>query len=128
MRTSSSALGLQYDFTESLGMRLEAERYRINDAVGNKGDVDLVSVGLVYRFGAKTPAPAPRAAAPEPVAAAPAPQPVAVTPPPAPRPAAVTAAAGADEGDFLRGFSVRFRQGDREACGQTGSSTSLPQT
>ena len=42
--------GLQYDFTRSLGMRLEAERYRINDAVGNKGDVDLVSVGLVFRF------------------------------------------------------------------------------
>jgi len=76
--------GLQYDFTESLGMRLEAERYRINDAVGNKGDVDLFSVGLVYRFGAKTPAPAPRA---EPVAAAPAPQPVVVTPPPPPPPA-----------------------------------------
>lgn len=79
-------LGLQYDFTESLGMRAEAERYRINDAVGNRGDIDLISVGLVYRFGGKTPAPAPRAAAPEPVAAAPAPQPVAVTPPPAPKP------------------------------------------
>ena len=79
-------VGVQYDFNESLGMRLEAERYRINDAVGNKGDVDLVSVGLVYRFGAKAPAPAPRA---EPVAAAPAPQPVvAPPPPPPPRPAA----------------------------------------
>ena len=75
-------VGLQYNFTESLGMRAEAERYRINDAVGNKGDIDLLSVGLVYRFGAKTPAP--RAAAPEPVAAAPAPEPVVVTPPPPP--------------------------------------------
>ena len=46
-------LGIQYDFTEALGMRAEVERYRIDDAVGNKGDVDLVSVGLVYRFGAK---------------------------------------------------------------------------
>ena len=71
--------GLQYDFTQSVGMRAEVERYRINDAVGNKGDVDLFSVGLVYRFGGKTPAPAPRA---EPVAAAPAPQPVVVAPPP----------------------------------------------
>ena len=79
--------GLQYDFTQSLGMRLEAERYRINDAVGNKGDIDLVSLGLVYRFGAKTPAPAPVAAAPEPVAAAPAPEPVVVVPPPPPPPA-----------------------------------------
>jgi len=43
--------GLQYDFTEALGVRAEVERYRINDAVGNKGDVDLVSFGLVYRFG-----------------------------------------------------------------------------
>jgi OOP family OmpA-OmpF porin len=81
-------LGLQYAFTESLAMRAEAERYRINDAVGNKGDIDLISVGLVYRFGGKTPAPAPRAAAPEFVAVAPAPRPVAVTPPP-PAPAPV---------------------------------------
>lgn len=45
--------GLQYDFTQSLGMRAEVERYRINDAVGGKGDVDLLSVGLVYRFSAR---------------------------------------------------------------------------
>ena len=44
-------LGLQYHFTKSLGMRAELERYRINDAVGNKGDIDLVSIGVVYRFG-----------------------------------------------------------------------------
>jgi OmpA-OmpF porin, OOP family len=81
-------LGLQYAFTESLAMRGEAERYRINDAVGNKGDIDLYSVGLIYRFGAKAPPPAPRPPAPEPVAAAPAPEPVAVPPPPpAPTPA-----------------------------------------
>src|SRR5450759_1065124 len=66
-------LGLQYELTQSLAMRAELERYRINDAVGNKGDIDLVSVGLVYRFGTKTPTPAPRALAPEPVAVAPAP-------------------------------------------------------
>ncbi len=77
-------LGLQYELTQSLAMRAELERYRINDAVGNKGDIDLVSVGLVYRFGTKTPTPAPRALAPEPVAVAPAPQPVLVTPPPPP--------------------------------------------
>ena len=53
-------LGLQYAFTDALAMRAELERYRINDAVGNKGDIDLFSVGLVYRFGGKTPAPAPR--------------------------------------------------------------------
>ncbi len=78
-------LGLQYAFTESLALRAEAERYRVNDAVGNKGHVDLVSVGLIYRFGGKTQAPAPRVQAPEPasevLAAAPTPPP----PPPAPR-------------------------------------------
>jgi OOP family OmpA-OmpF porin len=79
-------LGLQYALTQSLAMRAELERYRINDAVGNKGDIDLVSVGLVYRFGTKTPTPAPRALAPEPVAVAAAPQPVLVTPPPPPPP------------------------------------------
>ena len=76
--------GLMYDFTPSFGMRVEAERYRINDAVGNKGHVDMVSVGLVYRFGAS--APAPRAAAPVPVYAAPPPPP---PPPPPPLPPVV---------------------------------------
>jgi OOP family OmpA-OmpF porin len=79
--------GLQYDFTPSFGMRLEAERYRLKDAVGNTGHADLVSVGLIYRFGAKSQAP--RAAAPVPmaVAAAPAPAPmVAPAPPPPPPP------------------------------------------
>jgi OOP family OmpA-OmpF porin len=68
-------LGLQYDFTRALGMRAEWERYRVNDAVGNKGDVDMLLVGLVLRFGGGEPAP--RAATPPPyvapVAAAPAP-------------------------------------------------------
>ena len=70
--------GVQYAFTDALAMRVEAERYRINDAVGNKGDVDLVSVGLLYRFGAMS---APIAVAPQPV---PVSKPVAL-PPPAPR-------------------------------------------
>ncbi|MDP2694775.1 MAG: OmpA family protein [Gallionella sp.] len=74
--------GLQYDFTPSLGMRIEAERYRINDAVGNRGDVDMYSLGLVYRFGVEKPAPAPKAVEPEPVVVAPEPKPVVVAPPP----------------------------------------------
>ena len=87
--------GLQYDFNYNLGMRLEAERYRINDAVGSKGNIDLFSIGLVYRFGGM-PAPAPRPAVytppppPPPPAAAPPPPPPAprvVTPEPAPQPA-----------------------------------------
>lgn len=77
--------GVQYDFNPSLGMRVEVERYRVNDAVGNKGDVDLALVGLVYKFGGRTPSAAPmaEAAPPAPVpVAAPAPEPVVVPPPP----------------------------------------------
>ena len=78
-------VGLQYDFTERLAMRLEAERYHIDHTTGSSGDADLFSVGVVYRFG-QTAAPAaapvstpvatqaPRAVAPAP---APAPAPVA---------------------------------------------------
>ena len=76
-------VGLQYAFTESLSMRGELERYRINDAVGNKGHVDMVSVGLVYKFGGKTQTPpplTPRSVMVEPVVMAAAP--VIVTPPP----------------------------------------------
>lgn len=74
--------GLQYAFTDALAMRLEAERYRINDAVGNKGDVDLVSVGLVYHFDVEKSAPAPRAEEPPPVVEAPEPVVVVAPPPP----------------------------------------------
>jgi OOP family OmpA-OmpF porin len=83
--------GVMYDFTPSLGMRLEAERYRVNDSVGNKGHVDMVSVGLVYRFGARAQPVRAMAPAPEPVyvAPAPAPAPIYVAPAPPPAPAAV---------------------------------------
>lgn len=79
-------LGLQYAFTPALAMRAEVERYRINDAVGNKGDIDLVSLGLIYRFGAKSPTPAPVAYVSPPVVVAQAPAPVEVAPPPPPPP------------------------------------------
>jgi OmpA-OmpF porin, OOP family len=78
-------LGVQYAITEALALRGEAERYRVNDAVGNKGHIDLLSVGLVYRFGAKAQAPAAQAVAP---ALAPVPEIVAATPPPPPPPPA----------------------------------------
>jgi OmpA-OmpF porin, OOP family len=79
-------VGVQYAFTDALAMRAEIERYRVNDAIGNRGNVDVFSVGLVYRFGGKTPSPAPRmAAAPVYLAAAPEPK-VVVPPPPAPAP------------------------------------------
>jgi OmpA-OmpF porin, OOP family len=75
--------GLAYAFTPALSVRLEAERYRFKDAVGNRGNADMVSVGLVYLFGVRE-RPAYVAAAPAPMAA-PAPAPV-VVPPPAPPP------------------------------------------
>ncbi len=78
-------LGLQYNFTERFGARAEAERYRVSDAVGGKANINLFSVGLVFLFGGKPPAPAPRAVTPQPVVepyVAPPPRPVVVTPPP----------------------------------------------
>lgn len=75
--------GLQYAITRSLGVRAEGERYRIDDAVGNKGNIDLYSVGLVYRFGTAPPPPVAAAPPPAPVLAQePAAAPVPVPPPP----------------------------------------------
>jgi OOP family OmpA-OmpF porin len=90
--------GLQYAFSPSFVVRGEAERYRINDAVGNHGDVDVYSVSLLFPFG-RTAAPAPRAMAPvyvppPVVAQAPPPPPPVVVPayvpPPAPMPRKVS--------------------------------------
>jgi OOP family OmpA-OmpF porin len=50
-------LGMEYKLSEALALRAEVERYRLNDAVGNRGNVDLVSVSMLYKFGR----PAPRA-------------------------------------------------------------------
>ena len=44
--------GTEYAFTPALTMRLEGERYHVNDPLGQRANVDLISVGLVYRFGA----------------------------------------------------------------------------
>jgi len=77
--------GLQYEFSPSFWLRGEAERYRVNDAVGNRGDINLFSVSLVFPFG-HSPAPAPRVAA-APVYVAP------VEAPPPPPPPPVVAAA-----------------------------------
>ena len=76
--------GLQYAFSPSLLMRAEAERYRVNDAVGNRGGVNLLSVSLIIPFGR---APAVVARAPAPAYVAPAPEPM-----PAPAPVVVAAA------------------------------------
>ena len=74
--------GLQYEINRSLLVRGEVERYRINDAVGNHGGINVMSVSLVIPFG-RSPAPAPRAMAPAPVFVAQAPV---AAPIPAPAP------------------------------------------
>jgi OOP family OmpA-OmpF porin len=78
-------VGLQYALSPGFLVRGEAERYRVNDAVGNRGDVNLFSVSLVFPFG-RAPA-----AAPRPIAQAPyvAPPPVMAPPPPPPPPVVV---------------------------------------
>ncbi|PLY40587.1 hypothetical protein CSZ94_20225 [Janthinobacterium sp. ROICE36] len=80
-------LGLEYKFSEALALRGEVERYRLNDAVGNRGDADLYSVSLVYKLGRpasatpayqRVPEAAPVVAMPAPlIEAKPAPVPVA---------------------------------------------------
>ncbi|GHG63203.1 porin OmpA [Alishewanella longhuensis] len=52
-------LGVQYDISDAFIVRLEAERYRMDDLVGNDGDVDLYTLGVVYRFGSRQPQPVP---------------------------------------------------------------------
>jgi OOP family OmpA-OmpF porin len=77
-------VGLEYKLSEALALRAEVERYRVNDAVGNRGDVDLLSLSMLYKFGR----PAPRVVMAEaPPAAAPPEPPLVVSeslPPPAP--------------------------------------------
>jgi OmpA-OmpF porin, OOP family len=83
-------VGLQYAITRSFDVRAEAERYRIDDAVGNKGDIDLFSIGVLYRFGQKAPPAVVQEASPPP----PPPPPVvqeASPPPPPPPPVPVVA-------------------------------------
>lgn len=91
--------GLQYEVSRSFLVRAEAERYRVNDAVGNNGGVNVFSLSLVFPFGrppvatmAQAPAPrpmsapAPMAPPPAPVVAAPPPVVAAPVPPPPPPP------------------------------------------
>lgn len=69
-----AGVGLEYKFNDSWALRAEAERYRISNGITDHNNIDLYSVGVVYRFGATkkavpvtamqapvvTPAPAPR--------------------------------------------------------------------
>jgi OOP family OmpA-OmpF porin len=79
-------LGLEYKFTEALAMRAEYERTRLDDSIRNKANVDLMSLGLVYKLGRPVAAPVVYTPPPaEPVVEAPAPAP-APAPMPAPAP------------------------------------------
>ena len=70
----SLGLGLEYKFSEALAVRAEAIRSRVSDAVGNRGDVDLYVMSLVYKMGRPAAAAVvPMAPAPAPVVEAPAP-------------------------------------------------------
>lgn len=60
-------LGLMYQLNEALALRLEVERYRIDDLVGSNGDIDVITLGVLYRYGSATPYYEPTAA-PEPMA------------------------------------------------------------
>ena len=95
--------GLQYEMSPAVWIRGEVERYRIKNAVGQRNNVDVATLSLVFPFGrapvqrvAAAPVyvtPAPVYVTPAPVYVTPAPQVVVVTPPPAPAPVVVTPAA-----------------------------------
>jgi OOP family OmpA-OmpF porin len=87
---AKAGLGLEYKFSEALAVRAEVERYRVNDAVGNRGDVDMASINLVYKLG--RPAARPVVYTPPPVVAEPMPAPrvVEAAPPPPPQPQPVS--------------------------------------
>ena len=79
-------LGMEYKLSEALAVRAEVERNRMDDAVRNKANVDLYSLGLVYKLGRPAYAPVVYTPPPaEPVVEAPAPMP-APAPAPAPMP------------------------------------------
>ncbi len=87
--------GIQYAFTDAWAMRAEFERYLIDETVGFDEDVDVITLGLVYRFAAEVPVVAqapPRAPYVAPPKPAPAPAPA---PPPPPPPTKVAFSADA---------------------------------
>jgi OOP family OmpA-OmpF porin len=83
--------GLQYEVNPSLFVRGEVERYRVNDAVGHRGDVDMLSLSLVFPFG-RAPAVVPRPMAVAPAYVEPTPQPVVVAQAPVAAPVVVVPA------------------------------------
>ena len=114
-------VGLQYDISPSMQLRAEAERYRINDAFDNRGDINVFSLSLVFPIGRKaaTPVVATRAVyvapvvqpAPEPMPLAKASPPIVVVPMAPPPPTRVQLSA-----DSMFGF-------DKAVIGPNGKTT-----
>ena len=86
-------LGAQYAVTDALALRAEWERYAVKDAVGNRGDIDLLLVGLVYSFGGGDTSRTAASTQPQYVEPAPVAQAQAAPAPVTPAPAAAAAAA-----------------------------------
>lgn len=76
-----AGVGLQYAISSTLAIQAEAERYRVYDGVGGKGNVNLISVGLVLPF-SRPPTPSRPVAAVQPMPPSPPPAPIVVPPPP----------------------------------------------
>ena len=87
-----AGLGLEYAVNSSFSVRTEAERYRMNDATGGNGHVNMYSVSLLFPFGR---APTSRRVAAAPAYVAPAYVAPAVVAAPMPAPAVVAVAAPA---------------------------------
>lgn len=84
-------VGLQYAVNSAFLVRGEVDRYQVNDSVGHRGGVNVVSMSVVFPFGS---APEPtRMTRAEPAYVAPVPAPVVVAAPPVPAPAPVIVAA-----------------------------------
>ncbi|MEP6549303.1 MAG: OmpA family protein [Gammaproteobacteria bacterium] len=73
--------GMQFEFSRHFLARAEAQRFRIHDSLGNRGDVDLFSINLIFPLGRVAPPPPPPAYVPPPP-----PPPLPPPPPPPPPP------------------------------------------
>ncbi len=97
-----AGLGLQYDLSRALALRGEWERYRINDGVSNHGDIDMLTAGLVFKFGTE-PAPVVKAAV-EP----PPPPPRAAAPPAKPAPVLVIVPVPVQTAEYCSILDIQF--------------------
>lgn len=115
-----AGFGFAYQFSPSMALRGELERYRVNDAVGNKGDINVASLSLVFPFG-RTPEPAPKVVERVVYQQAPTPEAIIIVAPPAPVAAPVPAPKPdrlrvSFNADVLFGFdNANIRPGGKEA-------------